>query len=166
MAQKNTIPGGLQIEQDLAFLHLFWKIERAGWVVMFVIVLAALAGIVGVGPLSHTATSAGAMTVGYDKFARDQSPTVFTVHLDKLQGKSIELVINEDFLTAYQVKNVMPMPTSVTMTGTTYIYEFAGQSSSSLSQITFLVQPHRIGLVKGSILQGKNQVTVQQFVYP
>jgi hypothetical protein len=46
--------GDLEVEQDLDFQQRTWALERAGWIVMLLIIAAALAGFFGGGPLSPT----------------------------------------------------------------------------------------------------------------
>lgn len=42
----------LEIEEDLRLQHRLWTAERVGWLMVGVLVLAALAGLFGTGPLS------------------------------------------------------------------------------------------------------------------
>lgn len=44
--------GDLEIEEDLDHQRRCWKLERASWAVMALVLLAAMAGLFGSGPLS------------------------------------------------------------------------------------------------------------------
>ena len=46
--------GDLQIHQDLCQERREWKIQRVGWLLMALMLVAALAGLLGPGPLSST----------------------------------------------------------------------------------------------------------------
>ena len=59
MAVKQRV-GDLQINQDMEHHHTMWVIQRVGWVVMALLLLLALAGLLGNGVVSHiTAGEAG-----------------------------------------------------------------------------------------------------------
>lgn len=46
--------GGLEVSQDLNFQRREWVVQRVGWVVMAVLLVAALLGLFGPGPLSKS----------------------------------------------------------------------------------------------------------------
>ena len=46
--------GDLELDQDLIFERRTWTVERVAWVIMALVGLAALAGLLGPGPLSET----------------------------------------------------------------------------------------------------------------
>jgi hypothetical protein len=51
MAEKPH-SGDLELDQDLAFERRTWTVERVAWVAMGLMGIAALAGLLGPGPLS------------------------------------------------------------------------------------------------------------------
>ena len=51
--------GGLQIKEDLERQVRAWKWERVGWAAIAAFVAAALAGLIGPGPLSSTVAPGG-----------------------------------------------------------------------------------------------------------
>jgi hypothetical protein len=65
---------GLELEDDMRFQHRLWRIERLGWVLMGLLVVAA-AAILGPGPLARTQASGGRLLVEYDRVARLHTAT-------------------------------------------------------------------------------------------
>jgi hypothetical protein len=83
--------GGLQIEQDLEYQQRAWTVQRVGRVMMALAVLAALAGLLGPGPLSRA--SAGAtgdpLRLEYERFLRFQTPTSPSIELSPTAAREI-----------------------------------------------------------------------------
>ncbi len=74
---KATQSGDPLIENDHAFQCRMWTIQRYGWVIIALIVITALLGLFGSGPLSTVTvgTSSTALQLRYDRFVRSQAPT-------------------------------------------------------------------------------------------
>ena len=58
-SQTRLVNQELQIEQDMGFQRTEWVVQRAGWVGMALLILAALVGLLGRGPLSAAVARAG-----------------------------------------------------------------------------------------------------------
>lgn len=65
---------GLELEDDMRFQHRLWRIERLGWLLMALLVVAAAAGL-GPGPLARTQASGERLLVEYDRVARLDTAT-------------------------------------------------------------------------------------------
>jgi hypothetical protein len=53
-----------QIDEDLNFQRREWKIQRAGWVTMALVIIAALLGVFGAGPLSSATIETEGVALG------------------------------------------------------------------------------------------------------
>jgi len=53
--------GDLEIDEDLSFQRREWRVQRGGWVVMAVLILLALLGLTGRGPIRQP--TAGTATI-------------------------------------------------------------------------------------------------------
>src|SRR5919106_6001727 len=72
----------LQIDQDLAYQQREWLVERVGWIVMLLLIVAAAAGIFGNGVLSRASVSDGKqLRIEYERFAHYLTPTSLKVHM-------------------------------------------------------------------------------------
>jgi hypothetical protein len=79
--------GDLELNQDLRFQRRMWAVQRIGWAVMALVVLAGLLGLFGPGPLSSATAGKeeGPLLVeGYERFVRFRIPTTLQVRLDPL----------------------------------------------------------------------------------
>ena len=63
--------GDLDIAQDIRSLNRAWKVQRAGWIVIALLLLAALAGLFGSGPVGDAREEAAALRVDYVRDAVD-----------------------------------------------------------------------------------------------
>ena len=62
---------GLQLEEDASFRRRAWAVQRAGWALMALLLLGAILGLLGSGPLSTaTADVPGLMRIEYQRFAQ------------------------------------------------------------------------------------------------
>lgn len=79
--------GDLDIAQDLEHQRREWVIERIGWAIMALILLAALAGLLGSGPLSNARIDhpGSHLSAEYNRFERYQSPTKRTASCIKIE---------------------------------------------------------------------------------
>src|SRR5688572_7914845 len=65
----------LQLEEELPMHERSWVIQRVGWVLIILFVLAAAAGLFGDGILSKKKSTSGNATAEYERFARYESET-------------------------------------------------------------------------------------------
>ncbi len=162
----------LEISQDLDFQRNSWTVERVGWVVMTLVVIAALLGLLGGdGPLA-TATAGDdidPLQVHYRRFLRKHSPTQFQIDLQPgaVQGEEARIWIDREFLEGYEIRNIVPEPDSVEAGADRMIYVFTLDQASQPTTISFNVQAQQIGPAMGRVgLDGGQDVEFSQLVYP
>lgn len=70
------------IEQNDHFQRAEWRLQRAGWTLMALLVLGTLAGIFGRGPLSRAVASAsdGSLEIEYERVQRYEGRTAMVLH--------------------------------------------------------------------------------------
>ena len=61
MAQLHRL-GELDVSEDLAFTRREWLLRRVVWALVLVTLLAALCGLLGIGPLSQVSAADGQLT--------------------------------------------------------------------------------------------------------
>lgn len=164
-------PDALELEQNLRLQRRGWRIQRIGWALMACIVLAALAGLLGSGPLSRTSKSAddGSVSLEYERFARYQAPTTLRVRfaLDPASAAEVRLVVDRRFLERMKVEHVLPQPEKVELAGERLIYVFPAGQARSQAAVTFSLKPDALGLLEGAAgIEGRGQAAFRQFVYP
>lgn len=165
-------PDGLQIEEDIDFQRRWWRVQRVGWVVIALMLLTALLGFLGSGPLSKgTALVPGIMRVEYQRFTRYQTPETLTVHLEAaaIAGPVVRIGIDRRYLDRSRLESVVPPPRRVHAAADRLIYEFDVAEPGRPLMIAFGLQPQRVGLGGGRVsLERSNPeaAAFRQVVHP
>lgn len=162
---------GLQVGDDERFQRREWKVQRVGWAVLVLVLLAGLLGAFGGGVVAHaTASSAGVPAVlDYERFVRFAAPTELRVVLDPSAIRpdgAAHLWLPHRYLDHVDVERVRPEPQRVTGGASGVIYEFL-LTPGQAGVISLVVRPDRAGVLTGQlVLADRRGLTFRQFVYP
>lgn len=152
--------GDLQIGEDYDFQRKEWRFERIGWAVMALVLLAALLGLLGPGPLSNASAGdkGGPLWVDYDRFVQRSAGTRFEIHAapGTAPDGTLRLWIDRETVGRNEIHSIEPQPEQVTAAGDRLIYDFnvADPGSETVVHILFepmryLRQPVRMGIEGG-----------------
>jgi hypothetical protein len=163
--------GDLELEQDLDFERRSWTIERIGWVVMAMVGLAALAGLLGPGPLSETTAGeqGGPLRLEYSRFGRFRAPLTLRVHVGLNAGQQgpVRLWLNRKYLDAVQIEQITPQPWQVEAEPEQMTYVFPVSEPSRSTVITFSLKTGRFGRQRGCVgVADGPTLCFRQFIYP
>ena len=168
-----TVPrhGDLEIDQDIDFQRREWRAQRIGRGVLFVIVLAALAGVFGGGPLATASvrTPDGRLRVEYDRIARHGAPTPLRVHVaPPASGDSVIGVwIDQAYMHGVILRGISPEPTEGQAGDQRLVYRFRLSDPSRAADIIFQVDGHELWSRHGAMgLVNGDSVRLRQFVLP
>jgi hypothetical protein len=159
----------LDIDQDLEFQRRDWTFERVGWIAMLLLIVGALVGLFGDGPLSKAerVTADQSLRVEYDRFERhgnDAKLTVF-VRRDSAAGAAVSLWVNDEFLRGVQLEHIEPEPVRQVSVGDRTLFDIAVAGDSA--RLTFAFRPKDVGSRRLELgLMGREPLSVKQFVYP
>jgi hypothetical protein len=154
--------------QDLSHQILEWKIERFGWVVWALIILAALAGLLGEGPLSDQVAGepGSVLWVEYNRFERYQTPTKMTIHVSS-DDPHIRLWINYGFMRKIEVTHMDPDPERVEVGSDRYIFPLTLTDRNKETVITVYFKINEAGMMHTEAgLENGPSLRFTQFVYP
>ena len=170
MAQPGRV-GDLEISQDVPHMRLEWKIERVAWVVMALVLLSALAGLLGPGPLSSTTAgrAGSALWVEYNRFERHQAPAAMRVHIGpQTESDGVaRLWLLRDYVESIQVEHIDPEPESVEVTPDRFIYTFQRSGADRPATVIFYFEGHRFWRQPVSMgLEGGPGLEFTQLFYP
>jgi len=162
---------GLEIDEDPAFTARAWRLQRASWIAMALVVTLALTGLLGSGPLSRSVVSLpGLLRVEYQRFARYEAAQTLTVRLEPgaTRGAEAKLWIDRRYLNDTRVESVTPPPARVEATEDQLVYAFSISRPGRPITIVVALQSEQIGPITGRIgLEGAAEhVTFRQLVYP
>src|SRR5215207_519621 len=106
--------GDLELDQDLTYQQREWRVERISWIVWLLLIVAALLGLLGPGPLSQTRAGSQdeRVWVDYERFVRYRSPTQLIVHIepDAAQEGMFHLQLDQEFIAKAQIQRIDPEP--------------------------------------------------------
>ncbi|NLH00136.1 MAG: hypothetical protein GX491_22490 [Chloroflexi bacterium] len=167
--------GSLELNEDMQFQEKEWKFERAGWVIGLILLLLALAGLFGSGPLSSAAAQDGGLLVRYDRFTRfqGQSKLEFELEPDLISEGQVSIWVDRQFLEINKVEQISPQPEHVQLLSDRirYGFQIAEADLPEADQpvvVQFRITPERIGLVQSSAGEESQERTIsfRQFVFP
>jgi hypothetical protein len=163
--------GSLEIDQDLHFQQKEWRIQRIGWGVMALLIVAALLGLTGSGPLARVTTGdAGApLQLEYSRFVRLDAPTTFDIEIagEAITGDQVELRVDRAYLQDVSVEQIVPEPAEVRSAGDDLIFVFAVDEPGQPVSVTFDLRHTAFGPRSGQVgLADEKAVAFGQFVLP
>jgi hypothetical protein len=166
---------GPEIEQDMRHERLSWRIQRAGWAVMGLIVAAALAGVLGSGPLSRsTASAPSGVQLAYERFGRYQDPQTLTLRLPAglTTGDRLRVSISRAFLDHSKIEAVVPQPEAQDLGDGRIVYVFRVTDRAAPMTVSFVIVPQQIGAQPGVVRVegpgdgGRAEIRFTRWTYP
>lgn len=161
--------GGLELDQDLEFQQASWTVQRVGWAIMALVIVATLLGLFGPGPFSKTTLSdqSASVWMTYHRFVRYQAPAQLRVHL-RPEGKDmVRLWFRRAYIESFQVQYVTPPPERVEAGPERLTYIFRVSDPQRATAVTFHLEPEECGPHSGYVgLENHPPLRFSQFVYP
>lgn len=163
-------PEGDKYLEDLAHERVVWKMQRWAWVVIALIVIAALCGLLGQGALSHAQAGRAnsVLWAEYDRFARYQASAILKVHLGAAGHTSLPAIwLGREYLEHVEIERIYPKPEQVKVANDRMIYIFNLARANEHTEIAFHFKPSGFGKtpVKMGLVDGP-ELNFSQFVYP
>jgi len=160
--------GSLQVAEDFRFQRRAWVVERVGWVLLALVIVATLAGALGGGPVSslEVRSREGLFSLRYDRFAHREAAARLTVSYGAaaVEGGELRLAVEAAYLRQQKVEHVEPRPQRVELAGEQVVYVFAARPAAGM--VTFELQFQDFGPARGRLAIGGDEARVAQFVYP
>jgi hypothetical protein len=157
---------GLELEDDPRFRRRMWRVQRIGWILMQLIVLAGLAGLLGAGPLSWAiAEDPAGLRVEHARFVRADAPQAMRVRLPSSAPSTgtYRLAVSREFVNRVQIDSVVPSPVATEGFPDRIVYVFAGGAPMA----TFHFTPRSMGLIRAEVSSPVGgRVSLRLLVYP
>ncbi len=148
------------------------RIQRIGWIVFALLILAALAGLLGHGPLSRTTAGdpASSLRVEYQRFERYQGPTELRLHAapQAARGGKLKIWLSREFLDNIELEQVVPQPVTAELGSDrqTYVFDAPHLTAETLVVLRYKpTQPFASVRIRAGV-EGQPEVSFRQFVYP
>ena len=148
-----------------------WKFERWGWLAMGLILLAAVLGLLGPGPLSKATAGQkdSNLWVEYHRFEHYEAPTELKIHVGArgLSTAMPALTVNRHFLEKVTIEDIEPRPEQVKAGGDEFVYIFAFAATNEPTTITLKLRSNGFGKIPAHLkFSDSADVRFSQFFYP
>ncbi|MFP5362307.1 MAG: hypothetical protein ACLGI5_06225 [Thermoleophilia bacterium] len=162
MAETGRV-GDLEIAQDLGYERRALRLRNAFAVVWGLILVAALLGVFGTGPLSSARTSDGPLQVEYERFTRFGTTTELSIAPGGGEGTT-NVAISRPYLHDLVINDIQPQPAGATVLPDRIVYSFDMQPPA---EIKFFSTFREIGRQTATIWgPDGRRLSYAQFVYP
>lgn len=163
--------GDLDIEQDLTFQNRSWALQRVIWGLMALVILLAMLGLFGDGPLSRAVAggSSKGLWVEYDRFARFQAPTVLKLHLTRQSPDVTQarVWVSNAFLDSCRLARINPEPVESIVESDRVEYVFLLGDPGQTSTVRMFIFPEKPGeIVCRMGLEGEPHLGFTMFAFP
>lgn len=160
---------GLQLLRDERHQRHEWRAEIVAWPIVALVLLAALAGLLGPGPLSRAVAEAKGVRLEYHRFSHYQGPErlVFRLAPGMAVGGRVRLWIDRHLVEGLDIEQVDPWPAAVEAEGGRYVWVFLAPKEGEAMVATIRYRPDFIGMRQGRAgVDGGPEVTLRQVAYP
>ena len=164
-----TSKRSLQLREDIGFERKQWRVQHASWFVVAALVVLALLGAFGRGPLSHATASAGELRVDYERFAHAKTPMSLRVQVMKPPAGTLRLAFDRQYLDTISLERLRPAPLRTLAAGDALVYEFTSPESGDF-HLTMDATPQEAGVARAELrvpgAAGAPVLRFQQLIYP
>ena len=167
----------LQGELDPRFGIVERRVQRFGWVLIAVVLVAAIGGLFGGGPFSDTTarhTSEGReIAVTYARLGRAESDLELELEISApgVSASQLEVVLSGEFLEKVSVTNVLPTPDGESVSGDAIVYTWEVEDWAQVLAVRLEYQSNDWRLVSGRLDvsagdESLGSLRFEQFIFP
>ena len=157
----------LETSANTRHSRLEWRMERVGWGAMLLILIAAVVGLLGPGPLSvrNLSLGDGSLALEYNSIEHYEAPGCLVIRARPADG-AVRLAISRSFCDHTTAESIIPSPVSVEVGDDVVVHTFAVPSSVPAVVIyrykygDFAVFDHHIAVDDGA------RIAFRQYVLP
>lgn len=152
----------LQMEDEIDLHKKGWVIQRVGWVLLYILVIAAALGFFGDGWLSRTTTSGEHVVISYERFIRTENPTRIHFNTTANDGETV-VSLPEHYVDIMHIRHLQPEPQSQEIRSGRVVLTFPATGNAS---ITLSLSPRKSGSLEGEILVNDEPFLLSHYIYP
>jgi hypothetical protein len=156
-----------EVQSEQQFHEREWAVQRFGWTLLALFLIAGISGVFGDGPLAHLSIASENGQIEFDRFARRHAPTEWAVSYRQNRNTSemLELAIDAEYLRKFEVRAITPEPETTRITEGAVLFRFEAEGASG--RVVLHVEPQQPGFVEGTFrLNDAPALTVRQIIYP
>ena len=161
----------LDLIQDMRFQRREWLIQRLGWFIGLLVLIAALAGLFGYGPASRSTASdpSRQLRIEYERFGRLDAAHEVSVWVEPplFSGDQVEVWIDRGYIDAQQIDSITPPPSSVEPGQERCTFIFPAPRGGDAAYIVFRMAPQKPGRYTGRVgAAGGPDLPLKTLIYP
>ena len=148
-----------------------WRVERIAWALSAIVLIAALLGLFGYGPVSRTTVgNVDALQIEYDRFQRSSAPADYqvTANASLARNGALRIRFDQSLIDRVEFDDIVPEPERV-VAGNGYI-EFIfniAPGDETRARIAFRFRPTTFGRRSGQVTtNGAPPVLLDQYIFP
>jgi len=126
----------VEIDEDLSFQSSMWRFQRWGWKFFSLVLVAALAGLFGSGPLASSAISRDSVSVLFDRFQRSTAESSLQIHIAPWPAEGLSVKISRPLADSFT--SIVPAPDVVRLSSQEATYAFLPTRQGS--EVRFLLR--------------------------
>ena len=145
-----------------------WRFERVGWYVLVIIVLLALAGLFGNGPLSdaEVVSQDGRLKVEYQRLSRSGTTDNLFITIQGSPGQPVMVELEGPLLREASIETMQPEPLVSISHGPALRLQL-GTSKDGMATLYLTLRSEHVGSLEGIVRSGSNtEVHFSTFLYP
>ena len=168
MADDELLSRRHPVQENMRMQHRVWRFERVGWYVLVIIVLLALAGLFGNGPLSdaEAVSQDGRLKVEYQRLSRSGTTDSLFITIQGVPGKPVMVELAGSLLREASIETMQPEP-QVSMSHGPALLLQLGTTNDGVATLYLTLRSEHVGTLQGVVRAGSQaEVQFSTFLYP
>lgn len=151
----------MPVNEEIELHKKGWVIQRIGWVLLALFLVAAVAGVFGDGPISKSEIHSGNVKIEYQKFGRYEHDT--ELKFSSSQESIRDIGLSAIYAGNMKITGIIPSPDSqVTRSGMIF-YHFNGEQ---VGNVVFFLDPGEFGNQQATVMINNRRLSIHQTIYP
>jgi hypothetical protein len=151
---------------DLEFQRRQWAFERVAGIVLTALVIMAILGLFGSGPLDAQSVQTSKLDLEYSRFLRREAPNQMRLTVRPGTPDGFTISLDQAYLEHNDLESLDPEPESTVLKANRLEIQFASKGPGPFVVIMRL-RPSQTGPLSGTVrLEPEQAITLSQFVYP
>jgi hypothetical protein len=156
-----AVKHNIDLEERIDLHKRGWKMQKLGWVIIFLIPLLGLLGLYGEGFLSFTQVVNSGFKTSYDRFFRYEKEMKILITSEGENISSISLP--QKYINHFRIESIVPQPAQNLMIDNEIVYHFSGGGNRIVA--LYLV-PEDYGNIAGTLKVNGHAFSLNHFIYP
>lgn len=152
----------IEMDESLGLHKTGWVVQRAGWILLFLLVVLAALGMFGSGLLSKKSKQDAGNMLEYEQYGRFENSTYMHMKALAENGKAI-LIIPQDYLKDFELEAVVPEPDRQHAVEGYQVFTFLAEAP-----VHIMVRglPKTTGPLKTTVRINNSQFNLSQYIFP